>query len=116
MTKRRTSTSSETTTPEATTTTEAETTTEANAAAAGLEDFASPTHRRLEDHSTLPLPPLSHREPVIGTESLVKKVLGAKLIAHSLRATKQNNNSRETPTGAGVSERGDPLLIIRYKK
>ena len=101
---------------EATTTTEAGITTEANAAAAGLEEAASPTRRRLEDHPTHLPPLLSLPGPVIGTENLARRVLNVKLIVHNSKATKQNNSSRETPTGAGVSERGDPLLIIGYKK
>ena len=114
--KRRTSTSSGITS-EGTTITEAETTiTEANVAAAGLEEAASPTHRRQEDHLTLPLLLPSLRGPVIGTESSERKVSDAKRIAHNSRAIKPSSSNRETPTGAGVSERSDPLLIIGYKK
>ena len=93
------------------TTTEAEATTEANAAAAGQEETASPTLRQLEDPPMLLLL-LFHRGLVVGTKSLERRASSVQLIAHSSKNIRQNNNSRETPTGAGVSERGDPLLII----
>ena len=91
-------------------TTEAEIIIEANAAAAGRVEAASPTLRQREDPSTPPLP-RSQQALVVGTRSLAKRASNANLVALNSNLTKRSNNSRETPTGAGVSERGDLLII-----
>ena len=103
----------EITTP--TETAEADLTTEGNAAAVDQEATASPTPRQREA-----LPTLNNRRPhhlfVVGTKSLEIKASNARPIALISNPINPSCSSRETPTGAGVSERGDPLFIINNKK
>ena len=84
------------------------------AATAGLLSTALPTPRRQEAVKDKTNPPIP-KEHVVGIGCLETKVSNAArivLVSKPFRPTK----IRETAKGAGVCERGDPLLLIINKK
>ena len=91
-------------------TTEAEEATEANAAAVGRDSAALQTHRQ-QDHPSTSQRRLFHRALAAGIRDLEKKASNALLTVLSTNLSPLPKG-RETTTGADVSERGDPLLLI----
>ena len=95
-------------------TTRAEVATEAHAAAADRVQIASPTPRRQQDQLHQHQTTRRRRfrpEPAVGIVYLVTKAENVSQIVLSLSPFQQLRN-RETPTGAGDCELGDPLLFI----
>ena len=86
------------------------TTTEDPAAKADQTSIASPTPRRRHPHQTTP----SHQNPTSadGTGCLEIRAGSVLLIAPNTKPLLQLR-ARETDKGAGVCERGDPLLFIK---
>ena len=82
------------------------------AATADLPSAVLPTPRRQETaKAQISLPIL--KGLVVGTDASETKVSNAALIAQGSRLFRPIRN-RETAKGAGVSERGDPLLFISH--